>query len=232
MFRLLARFDGSQKACSHHCDIEAPTDGTIHEEAFERWATTSYLETLANQIGIAIDQLQTATNWTLTVVLASGFAVISGVGYPNDESLAALAFLTAITAHLSTRSLKGYINVLRWGTLQRSVVAIAREYDPERRATAVEDTRNKINTFHLQWKLPLPRRLVWWKGLTELALGPVWIGVLSLLVYNILNAPGVGIFVVATVASIAWATFEVLDFNFRSPYMKTVEIDEDARKYR
>lgn len=92
---------------------------------FANWATTSYQETLAVQLSIAIDQLQTANNWSLTILIASAVAVSTNSGFPNEASLVLLGFLVAMAAHFSTRSLKGYINVVRWSTLQRSVIALA-----------------------------------------------------------------------------------------------------------
>jgi len=193
------------------------------------WILTEYYGTLTSEVSHALDQLHNATNWGLTLITAGLVAVISRSQFPDTASLFILLALLVVCIHFSVRVMKGYINVIRFGLIQRRITASAL-YDTEPSAS-LSDIRTAIKDYHVDWLLPLKRRDVYIKCILELGYGYMIIIIAAVLMYTCISIRMDQTDWIALVIAIMLAAAETGLFA-RSPYMHRPRPDEDARRQR
>jgi hypothetical protein len=213
----------SKDVCAH------ATSG--HEtEMLRDWLTNAYYPTYPGKITSSIEYLHTTINWTLTV-LSGGLAIVMA-GRNLDPAILWIGTLAVLVTcvHLLVRSAKGYINIMRWVTIDNSLVlyAIATESD---KATAFNEVIHSIKEYHLNWMCPLTRKDVFYKLLFEFGYSYFFAICIGLTVYVAMSIT-IDWF---SIASAILATFFVvleIYLLLRSPYMRKVASHPIARAQR
>lgn len=206
--------------------MTAPDNNALHSG--DREFGLAYVASLATEKQTSIGELQNATTWGLTVA-TTGLVFLAGrSGFPDEQSLLGCAVLLVFVAHFMVRAMKGYANVLRWSLLQR--ILIADLLQPHRTGIS-EESRAAIATYHGEWKLPVRRTTVVWKGMFELAFGYLLVASAGLMVYILTAIPWKWGFLPVVLVSVVASVAELLLFA-TSPYMKYSRPIDEAQRYR
>lgn len=199
----------------------------------DAWIAEHYYGTLTEEISHALDQLHQATNWGITLITAGVVALLARSPFGSYPTLAAVLGLAILNAHFMNRALKGYLNVIRFGLIQKAILAEANNSGGVAGAPSFKASALAIQTYHVQWRSPLQRRSVLVKGLTELGFGYIYLGLAALFAAALWNGARVegfwawlGISLTAIVL-----VFEVVSF-WRSPYMRKVVFSQLAHEQR
>ena len=189
------------------------------------------LQYAQNAVDSGLTRLETANNWTLTVALGLVVVVVSSGSFPSQKSLLLLSAAIPLVSHFIVRAMKGYINVVRYSVVSRSVADVMLgSDDPVKASSALQ---GKFRVYVAEWALPVKRYQVWVKALTEFSFGYIIAGLVGLAVYNIACIRHVsGPVGVVCLLLIATAIAELARFNFHSPYMRVVRADDDAVRLR
>lgn len=197
----------------------------------ENWLSDVYFPSLSQEKAAALDQLHNATNWGLTLATTALVIVLSREQFPDMFSLYTLLITFIIANHFFTRTLKGYINVIRWSLIQREIMTLHLQSEVIDKAVAENQLKELINKYHIKWHLPLKRRDVFIKGLFELGYGYILVGILGVTIY-VINTISIQTFdLVFIVISVVIAIFEHF-LLIRSPYMRNILINESARNQK
>ena len=210
----------------------SPTpSGLVAKLSVREWILTDYYSTLTGEVSHALDQLHNATNWGLTLITGGLIAVISRSHFPDATSLYTLLILLVVTTHFSFRGMKGYINVIRFGLLQRRIAASA--ITPTRQASdcSASTLEELIRKYHVDWNLPLKRRDVYLKGILELGYGYMIIIITGLAIYAGVSISWRAIDWLAMALTLMLLVLEITIFA-RSPYMRNPLPTDDARIQR
>lgn len=191
------------------------------------WLTTVYFSTLSQEKASALDQLHNATNWGLTLVSTAYLLAITKQDFPDTLSLYILLVTLLMGFHFFTRTLKGYINVIRWALLQRVVL----EKQLHQNSLSLDNIANLIELYHIKWSLPLRRSDVIIKGLFDLGFGYILSIGLGTIIYACFNMCMIWVDWVGILVALLTIGLELILF-FRSPYMKIEIPHDDAREWR
>ncbi|MFI7075141.1 hypothetical protein [Micromonospora sediminicola] len=187
---------------------------------------TSYLESLATEKTASLAELQNATTWGLTIITTGTLFILGRSQFPDFLSLLGLLVLTVLATHFTTRAAKGYINVVRWSLIQRTLLAALA--DGSKNSSAFQQA---LRTYHLGWSLPLRRRDVIWKALVELGFGYIFVLLVGAVVYCLVVLhPGLRHFL-ALAAAVLLIFFDLVVFA-NSPYMQRPVPHAEARRLR
>lgn len=191
------------------------------------WIGEHYYPTLCEEVSHALEQLHQATSWGVTIVTAGLIAVVSRREFPDLLSILMILGLAILNAHFMNRSLRGYLNVMRFGLIQKVILKERSE------ATgSTSESWHAIRTYHIKWYSPLTRRAVVWKGLSDLGFGYVFAGLAGALVFC-LGATEISRISAVTVSIFATVVLVVEIWSFlRSPYMRNVAHSEVAHGQR
>jgi hypothetical protein len=195
------------------------------------WIINVYFPTLSQEKASALDQLHNATNWGLTLATTAFFLAVTKQGFPDTLSLYILLVALLMGFHFFTRTLKGYINVIRWALLQRVIVEKQSQKNSASSYKEDNDIKNLINQYHVKWLLPLRRSDVIVKGLFELGYGYILIIILATIIYSVINmcigrSDWIGLAVGSSTIGIELFLF------LHSPYMKKAKPHDNARELR
>lgn len=206
-------------------------NGLLADIPTRKWILTDYYSTLTGEVSHALDQLHNATNWGLTLITAGLIAVISRPHFPDTASLSMLLILLVVSVHFSFRGMKGYINVIRFGFLQRSIAAAAVTPAQQAAGPSTSTLQELIQKYHVNWNLPLKRRDVYLKGILELGYGYMIIIITGLTIYAAVSVSWRLIDSLAVVLTSILLTLEITIFA-RSPYMRSPLPSAEARTQR
>jgi hypothetical protein len=195
------------------------------------WIVNVYFPALSQEKASALDQLHNATNWGLTLVTTAFLLAVTKQGFPDTLSLLILLIALLMGFHFFTRTLKGYINVIRWALLQRDITEDQLRQNSTNQNEVVENIVNLIKKYHVNWWLPLRRRDVIIKGLFELGYGYILSIILATIIYVFFSMPMKLVDWIGSLVGLFTIGFELILF-LRSPYMKTVVPHDNARKLR
>jgi len=195
------------------------------------WVMNVYLPMLGQEKASALDQLHNATNWGLTLTTTAFLLAVSKQGFPDLVSLYILIVALLMCVHFYTRTLKGYINVVRWALLQRVIVEKRLQKNTIGSEDVASDLAILIDNYHVKWRLPLRRSDVFIKGLFELGYGYILGITLATTIYTVTRvAMGFAEWVGVLIA-LATISFELVLLR-RSPYMQMSAPNENARIMR
>lgn len=203
------------------------------EEIDLHWIIDSYFPTLSQEKAAALEQLHSPTNWGLTLTTSALLLVITRQGFPDSISLYILLIILLMGTHFFIRTVKGYINLLRFTFLQRAIAeAIIRDITAGSvKHEHVSGLINLIDQYHLKWLLPLPRIEVFKKGLFELGYGYILGLAIVTLAYTVASISMTrNEWVIAGVVLAAIAV--EISLLLRSSYMRTVAPNERARSMK
>lgn len=205
-----------------------PTGDATASTTYATWVREYYYPSLVESVSQSLDQLHQATNWGITLISVGLVAVLTQFSFPSPEATIALIAVAALNQHFMNHALKGYLNVMRFSTIQKTILDELNASD-----TSLGRSRQKIVDYHVRWMSPLSRKSVFLKGYVELGFGYLLVvnlamGLISLSQggqpRNLLECFGlVGVFAALVIESVA--------LNF-SPYLRQVQVDRLARNQR
>lgn len=176
-------------------------------------------ELAGQQIENALSRLETANNWSFTLVVGAGIGISAQEGFPRTQSLVLLCATTGLMGHFVVRAMKGYANVIRWYILLGMLSAMLLA-DSESRARRMPDLRDHINQYVVSWLLPVRRRAVWRKIFGEFSFGYVYAALVLAITWAAIEVdPTPGIWLVC-VGLLTLGPIELTLFTVRHPYMR------------
>jgi hypothetical protein len=199
------------------------------EKQDTEWLTTTLLAHFESLLGTNMSYLHNAHNWALTILVGGVVVLTARTSFPDYLSLAALSVLLLVLIHFAVRTAKAYVNVMRWGTLERQIIRAKLT-----QATLVDwgVVVNKIEQLHCAWSSPLPLHDVAYKVLFELGFFYFLIVVVALIAYCLIDL-GLSIITCAPcLLSLSFAAIEVYIGMVRSPYFARISPDDFARSQR
>ncbi|MEV4119569.1 hypothetical protein [Micromonospora sp. NPDC049645] len=186
----------------------------------------NYLESLTAEKSASLTELQNATTWGLTIITTGALFIVGRATFPDYLSLLGLLVLMVLATHFTTRTAKGYINVVRWSLIQRMLISGFLDEVPD-----IEGRRQVIRAYHLDWALPVRRRDVVWKSLVELGYGYIFVLLVGAVVYCLTELPLALHHYLALAVALGMILFDLVVFS-RSPYMRRPVPHSDARRLR
>jgi hypothetical protein len=183
----------------------------------------AFRSSLSSQISVAMTYLHNTTNWSLTIFAAGvGASVVQG-RFPSDHSHIIISIILVVLAHFFVRTCKAYINVMRFTSLDKLMLANISTEEPAR-------SYDLIDRYYIQWVCPISIKIILVKTLFELGFAYMWGVLLSLSIYALFYTGPAGLFVLIFAHGIAACEFY---FSFlRSPYVARVEPLEIATSQR
>lgn len=192
--------------------------------------TQEYWSQLSGLLTGALDYLHNSVNWGLGVVTGIIAIVLIRTGFPDLISWFILWFSLILTMHFATRTAKGYLNVIRWSTIQRHIIDHNTGRSPDRPTLA--SVLEHITKYHREWQSPLTRGDVVVKVVRELGYGYFLLLPLGLIAYVGAKQELHLIAALAPAVAVPFSIWEVLWLLFKSPYMKNVCPDSTARQLK
>jgi hypothetical protein len=143
---------------------EGGTSAAMGGKLKNDWLAKFYSE-CGREVTLAYTTLNQMKNWAVAVVAAFTSAVVALVG-KSSQGLAIHPgiFVAAIVAYVLTlrfliRSILCYINLVRWNTLQSSIIELTlRDHEPQETDRLSRRLDQNIADYYFQWLSPLDRR--------------------------------------------------------------------------
>ncbi len=195
----------------------------------KEWIFDEYFSSLGEEISRNIGHMYTPANWGITIITSTIIFVISQDNYPSNILLFALLISLTVSNHFFTLSLKGYINVLRYSTLRKKIIHL--HLMTNYKKNDVDKLKEDIDTYEVQWKLPVARKTIILKSCVDLGFGLIQLLAISSIIYTSLQLSFSNFEIVIVGGLIAINIGIYINFMC-SPYMKTKQVDELAKKLR
>ncbi|GAB3146699.1 hypothetical protein GCM10027290_28870 [Micromonospora sonneratiae] len=203
-------------------------DETERPSGNENWIAGDLLAMTTDQLSTAMEYLHNATNWGLVLVSGSLIAMVASGLFPSEAALYVVLIALVFSVHFFTRSAKGYINVIRFSLVQRVIL----DWKLSLNALSTNSSpMDAVRKYVVEWRLPLKRSDVFVKMLVELGYGYLISLSLALTGYLMLAVPVHPRMVAALALAVLLAATE-LTFFLRSPYLRRVAANDDARRDR
>jgi hypothetical protein len=186
--------------------------------------TRSFYRTIAQSVDINMTYLNQTVNWSITIFAGALGAAIVQEKFPNFNTQILLAILLVVISHFFVRCSKAYINVMRYTSLDRYIIA----------AMALSDYEvafGAIVKYHVQWVSPLAARTVLYKAFVEFGFIYMWLVVAGLYAYALYEAWSISALVLVIIAHVLMG-IEIYIGLIRSPYLAKVEPMEVAERLR
>lgn len=205
------------------------TDRVPEETMDLEWAKNSYLAHLASLIDSNLTYLHSTLTWAITILLGGLGFVVTRSTFPDRFSIAFLAVLMIVLGHFAVRTAKAYLNVARFGSIEKEVLICAVSECDE---TSKERVRAAVREFHCEWVSPLGLWPVVYKLLFELGF-VYFFGIVTALAVYCVARVGVDCMSLGLMGgAIIVLTLEIWLGLVRSAYFHTVtseEISSDRR---
>jgi hypothetical protein len=148
--------------------------------------------------------------------------------FPDHVAFVSLLILMLILGHFGVRTAKAYLNVVRFGALEKHLILNYLNNEAE----VWPEIRSRILTYHCDWSSPLAFRSVAYKLLFELGF-VYFLGIVMGLALYVLFAVGFQWRLLAEfVAALFVLALEIWLGLLRSAYFSSVRPDEIARAQR
>jgi hypothetical protein len=192
------------------------------------WARTTYLAHLASLIDSNMTYLHSTLTWAVTILLGGLGFVVTRSSFPDHVSFVSVLVLIVVLGHFAVRTAKAYLNIVRFGALEKHVLLSYLHDKPE----TWWQIRSRIIQYHCDWSSPLEFKSVAYKLLLELGF-LYFFGIAIGLAIYILFAVGPTCYMMAGfVGALLLLALEIRVGLLRSPYFRSVRPDEIAQAQR
>ncbi|MBI1731055.1 hypothetical protein HYR53_10650 [Candidatus Acetothermia bacterium] len=195
----------------------------------QEWLQTTYYSYLGNQINTSMTYLHSTVNWANTLLSLGMALVVSSTTFPDPFGLIGLLFIFTIMNHFAIRTAKAYLNVIRFSTLQKHILKLSVEEDPEADWSGIKE---KAMQYDYDWTSPLTMRDLLYKVVMELGFMYYYLIIVILLIYSYIyvevSPELLGVTGIAAILSFLELWFGLK----RSLYMRKVVLDPLAKEKR
>lgn len=183
--------------------------------------------TMESSLQSAVGHLQTSMSWSQTVVALGVTAVLTVV----DPTLkaAALALSIVLTTSCGVRSAKNYINVIRFGILNRRSLLFSAAFAARspNMHSQLHNWAAGIRDYYISWKSPVNRLTVARKILLEFHYIYMFLIQIALAIKLCLDSNMASPDQYILIGGAVLAVLEVAYFFHDSPYMSVIVVDQD-----
>ncbi|MGF1719260.1 hypothetical protein L4D20_04345 [Vibrio kyushuensis] len=198
----------------------------------KKWLIDTLLPQFNTSLSANLIYLHNTLTWTVTLVTAGIIAIMHFSEFPNHLSLASLNILLLLLVHFSIRTGKAYLNVVRYGMLDKQVVRYQLETIDDDNFEAFDELKQKVIKYHCDWVSPLSRSTVIKKVLFELGFA-YFIGIniaASVYAANLLGWDSTSIIII--LITIIFLILEIFIAFIGSTYFKSIDQDSYAKKIK
>ncbi len=204
----------------------------------KRWLIDTLLPQFNASLSANLSYLHNTLTWTVTIVTAGIIATLHYDKFPDLLSFVSLNILLVLLVHFSIRSGKAYLNVVRYGVLDKQIV----KYQLERIETETnsddtvdnefETLKDKILKYHCDWVSPLTKATVIKKVFFELGFF-YFIGLnIVAIIYVVWSLKWDSTCIIISLLTVIVVMFEIFWGLLGSGYFKVTEQDSHARKIK
>lgn len=210
-----------------------PDKTTLHSKANPDinqidWSRTTYLAHLASLIDSNMTYLHSTLTWAVTVLLGTLGFVTARNSFPDQVTYVSLLILMLILGHFAVRTGKAYLNVMRFGTLEKHLIS---SYLNEKSENWAE-IKSLILQYHCDWSSPLSFRYVVYKLLFELGFIYFFGIVVGLVFYTLFIIDFQWYLIWELIITLLLLVIEILLGLLRSSYFRNIKQDKIAQKQR
>ena len=211
------------------------TTSTVEEKTkncSRKWLENTYYPTLDTAISTSYNYMHTTLNWAISIITAVVLLVMLRESFPDRLSWIILSVALILISHFAVRTGKGYLNTLRWSTIQREILLWTLDHNSS--ATSSEDSNlsaQTIRTYHTEWQSPISVFSVLHKLFFDLGFLYLYSIVIVVLAYVAWLVQINAKLYLVTAFCITLAILEFLQFA-RSPYLKRTAINSFTQKNR
>lgn len=192
------------------------------------WSRTTYLAHLASLIDSNMTYLHSTLTWAVTVLLGTLGFVAARNSFPDQVTYVSLLILMLILGHFAVRTGKAYLNVMRFGTLEKHLIS---SYLNEKSKTWPE-IKSLILQYHCDWSSPLSFRYVVYKLLFELGFIYFFGIVVGLIFYTLFIIDFQWHLIWELIITLLLLVIEIWLGLLRSSYFRNIKQDKIAQKQR
>ncbi len=198
-----------------------------------KWINTEYHSFLSEAVSASLQYLHSTITWSITITSAGVGFILAQKTFPDPKSYLFSLALLVIISHFFVRSGKAYINVIRYAAIQRYI--ISKKLDCKANLCSpdnFESLKYYIKRYHLEWSCPLKRTTVLTKLLTEFGFLYFFIFNFGLLGYIISKIQHSNTTIAIGLLAIIACYLEIYCGLLLSPYMRDIEVDKLAEKFK
>lgn len=197
-------------------------------EAFAQWCRTDYFRQLTEATTRSLNYLHSSINWSLTLVTAGVAFQASARSEFLDRNIVYIlpAFIIIIT-HFFVRSAKGYINIMRYSTIQKMIISYT-TYSSFR----IDEIRDCVETLDAQWASPIRMGTILYKLMFEFGFLYFYA---FIVMFSAIMHPAIDLScanIVVLTAGVVFAVLEVYFGLYRSPYLSKIKVYDLAQRLR
>lgn len=189
-------------------------------------------ENLLSHFGVLLDTnmgyLHNTLSWTVTVIIGSIVFIFSRPEFPDHLSLTTLCILIVVVVHFAIRTSKAYINVIRCGLIEKSIITSKLGHNPKELARA----REIVVDYHCNWNCPLKKRTIVYKLLFELGFLYFLLPLIGLVIYCGYAMLFDKFSIVILLVSFLVVVVEIYFGFITSPYYRNIKVNDLACKNR
>lgn len=201
-------------------------------EKIADWLISEYYSSLTRKINASLTYLHHTITWALTITIAGIGWIITGNDFPNEKGMLLSLILLIFISHFFVRAGKAYINVVRYASLQRRITYNKLGIHESLGANNISALTQHILSLDLEWSSPLRATTVIKKLLTEFGFGYFFVFTASITIYSLIKIPIILINFAFLKGTIIIIILEIVFGLIHSPYLRKVEVDLLAERYR
>lgn len=193
------------------------------------WSHTTYLCHLGSLIDSNMTYLHSTLSWAVTILVGALGFTISRNSFPDHQAFITSLVLLPIIGHFAVRTGKAYLNVVRYGALEKHILlSLLNDKD----LNAWIDNRARILSYHCDWSSPLKLGSVIYKLLFELGFFYFFGITLGLSLYILITVGFSWYLMAELLVAISLLVLEIWLGLLKSAYFRTVRPDEIAQAQR
>ena len=193
------------------------------------WSQTTYLSHLGSLIDSNMTYLHSTLSWAVTILVGSLGFILSRSSFPDHQSFIISLALLPILGHFAVRTGKAYLNVVRFGALEKHILLSFLENED---SDVWTENKVRILNYHCNWSSPLKLSSVIYKLLFELGFFYFFGITLGLLLYILITVGFSWCFIAEFLVSIFLLILEIWLGLLKSAYFRNFKPDKIAQEQR
>ena len=198
----------------------------------KEWLTESLLPIFNASLGSNLNYLHSTLTWTVSLLTAGLIVTFYSDGYPSHLSLIAINILLVLLCHFSVRTGNAFLNVIRYGALEKDIVRYKLSSDSDEDFKQLEQLKSKIIKYHCEWVSPLSRFDVMKKVLVELGFLYFILINVSLTAYTTYRLAFDSDSIIINLVTFIILLFEFFVCFVGSNYFKNIQVNDFARRIK
>ncbi len=194
----------------------------VYEELIP-WVRTVYFDSLTDSISRSLTYLHTTINWALTASTAAIGIIFAQQLINKSSGIIILILVAILITHFFSRSCKTYINVMRYSGIQKHIEHFIIK---DQSRFEYERILKIIYELDVLWYCPIKPRTIIYKVSVEFGYLYVYLIIYTTIIYA-LSVTNTGNWAhILVIFGTIFCIFEIYVNLFRSPYLRTVRVDD------